>query len=63
MNRTGKPIDVDKYPLVQMTSDLCLELDKLPASMYQTNLIMIAVNLLTEIWNYYEIDTKESGKK
>lgn len=54
MNKTDKPIDTSKYPLINQFYNLVIEIDKLPASKEATNLVTKASDLMTEVWNYLE---------
>jgi hypothetical protein len=54
MNRTGKPVDITKYPLVYQSYSLCQSIEELPASKEQTELVVKAEELLNECWNYFE---------
>ena len=54
MNKTGKPIDIKKYPLIGQTYLLVREIDSLPASTEATYLVVKAGELMDEVWNYLE---------
>ena len=61
MNRTDKPVNITKYPLVLQAYAMCQWIETLPASQEQTALVTKASELLDECWNYYE--EKKSSKK
>jgi len=54
MNNTGKPIDLNKYPLIKQCYNLVREVDALPASQEATYLVVKAGELMDDLWNYLE---------
>lgn len=54
MNKTGKPINIEKYPLITKIYNLVRELDSLPASREATYLVVKAGELMDDVWNYLE---------
>ena len=54
MNKTGKPINLSKYPLIEKCYNLVRDIDSLPASTEATFLVVKAGELMDEVWNYLE---------
>lgn len=54
MNKTGKPINLSKYPLIAKCYNLVRDIDSLPASPEATYLVVKAGKLMDDLWNYLE---------
>lgn len=55
MNKTGKPIDIRKHPLLAKCYDLVRDIDSLPPSQEATVLVVKASELMDDVWNYLEV--------
>ena len=54
MNKTDKPININRHPLLKQCDELVRAIDALPASTPATDLVVKASELQDEIWNYFE---------
>lgn len=53
MTIINSPIDVNKHPRIREAYELCLLVEKLPASSQQTELSVSSSNLLRKLWEDY----------